>query len=220
MAPNNGKICCGGGEALSLIEHAYKRCINTWDTADILPHGKSEEIVGKALKKFNIPRSRVTILTKRFFGVQEEGKQTSISVTSGDQGEWANPVGLSRRRIFDAVEASVQRLRTYIDVLQIRRLDRETPREEIMRALDDVVESGKVRYVRASSMAAWEFQSLQGIAVRNGWYQFISMQNYHNLLDREEEREIIPYCQDAGIGLISWSPLARGVSARSPLACP
>ncbi|KAH1513340.1 hypothetical protein KXX29_001958 [Aspergillus fumigatus] len=136
-------------EALPLIEHAYKRGINTWDT-----------------------------------------------------------------HIFDAVDASVKRLGTYIDVLQIHRLDRETPREEIMKALNDVVESGKVRYIGASTMAAWEFQTLQNIAARNGWHQFISMQNYHNLLAREEEREMIPYCLDSGVGLIPWSPMARGVLAR------
>ncbi|KAJ9200999.1 hypothetical protein DTO164E3_3748 [Paecilomyces variotii] len=202
-------------EALPLLEHAYKKGINTWDTADVYSHGKSEEIIGKALQKYNIPRSRVVILTKCFFGVDEEGKNPPIAaVSTNDGSEWVNRIGLSRKHIFDAVDASVKRLGTYIDVLQIHRLDRETPREEIMRALNDVVESGKVRYIGASSMAAWEFQTLQNIAARNGWHQFISMQNYHNLIAREEEREMIPYCQDTGVGLIPWSPLARGVLAR------
>ncbi|OGM42688.1 aryl-alcohol dehydrogenase [Aspergillus bombycis] len=183
-------------EALPLIEHAYKRGINTWDTADVYSHGRSEEIIGKALTEYNIPRNRVVILTKR------------------NDGDWVNRVGLSRKHIFDAVDASVSRLGTYIDVLQIHRLDRDTPREEIMRALNDVIESGKVRYIGASTMAAWEFQTLQNIAERNGWHKFISMQNYHNLLAREEEREMIPYCVDSGVGLIPWSPMARGVLAR------
>ncbi|PLB55043.1 Aldo/keto reductase [Aspergillus steynii IBT 23096] len=201
-------------EALPLIEHAYKRGINTWDTADIYSHGRSEEIIGKALQKYNIPRHRVVILTKCFFGVDDEGGQPPISASGRNDAGFVNRVGLSRKHIFDAVDASVKRLGTYIDVLQIHRLDRETPQEEIMRALNDVVESGKVRYIGASTMAAWEFQSLQNIAARNGWHQFISMQNYHNLLAREEEREMIPYCQHAGVGLIPWSPMARGVLAR------
>ncbi|KAL2215853.1 voltage-gated shaker-like K+ channel, subunit [Thermoascus aurantiacus ATCC 26904] len=190
-------------EALPLLEYAYKRGINTWDTAD-------------ALKKYNIPRERVVILTKCFLGVDEDGDRSApIAACSTNDGPvWVNRVGLSRKHIFDAVDASVRRLGTYIDVLQIHRLDRETPREEIMRALNDVVESGKVRYIGASSMAAWEFQTLNNIAARNGWHQFISMQNYHNLIAREEEREMIPYCKDAGIGLIPWSPLASGVLAR------
>ncbi|KAJ5388280.1 Aldo/keto reductase [Penicillium cosmopolitanum] len=201
-------------EALPLIEHAYKKGINTWDTADVYAHGRSEEIVGKALTKYNIPRNRVVILTKCFYGVDDEGKFPSIAATARNGGDFVNRVGLSRKHIFDAVDASVKRLGTYIDVLQIHRLDRETPREEIMKALNDVVESGKVRYIGASSMAAWEFQTLQNIAARKGWHQFISMQNYHNLIAREEEREMIPYCLDSGVGLIPWSPMARGVLTR------
>lgn len=101
-----------------------------------------------------------------------------------------------------------------VQVLQIHRLDRETPREEIMKALNDVIESGKVRYIGASSMAAWEFQTLQNIADKHGWHKFISMQNFYNLIYREEEREMIPYCKDTGVGLIPWSPIARGALAR------
>ncbi|KGO38029.1 Aldo/keto reductase [Penicillium expansum] len=201
-------------DSLPLIEHAYKQGINTWDTADVYSHGRSEEIVGKALKKYNIPRNRVVILTKCFFGVDDEGKFPPIAASATNDGPFVNRTGLSRKHIFDAVDASVERLGTYIDVLQIHRLDRDTPREEIMKALNDVVESGKVRYIGASSMAAWEFQSLQNIAERNGWHKFICMQNFHNLLFREEEREMIPYCQDAGVGIIPWSPIARGALAR------
>ncbi|KAH8800910.1 aldo-keto reductase-like protein [Xylogone sp. PMI_703] len=199
-------------EALPLLKHAYDVGLNTWDTADAYSDGRSEEIIGKALKQYNIPRHRIVILTKCFFGVNEEGP-TEVSTTVND-GEMVNRVGLSRKHIMDAVESSIKRLGTYIDVLQIHRLDTETPREEIMRALNDVIESGKVRYIGASSMAAWQFQALQNVAEKNGWHNFISMQNYYNLLYREEEREMIPYCHDAGVGLIPWSPIARGALAR------
>ncbi|KAL1591700.1 CSG1/SUR1-like protein [Paraconiothyrium brasiliense] len=201
-------------QSLPLLEHAYKVGINTWDTADIYSHGASERIIGKALKKYNIPRSKVVLLSKCYFGVNEEDPTLGIASVSTNDGDLVNQVGLSRKHIFDAVEASVSRLGTYIDVLQIHRLDRDTPREEIMKALNDVVEKGWVRYIGASSMAAWEFQTLQNIADRNGWHKFISMQNYYNLIYREEEREMIPYCQDTGVGLIPWSPIARGALTR------
>ncbi|ESZ99367.1 putative aldo-keto reductase [Sclerotinia borealis F-4128] len=201
-------------EALPLLKHAYDLGLNTWDTADTYSSGRSEEIIGKALKQYSIPRNKVVILSKCYFGVAEDGTQPLISALSKNDGEMVNRVGLSRKHILDAVDKSVARLGTYIDVLQIHRLDRDTPREEIMRALNDVVESGKVRYIGASSMAAWEFQTLQNIAEKKGWHKFISMQNYYNLLYREEEREMIPYCRDTGVGLIPWSPIARGALAR------
>jgi aryl-alcohol dehydrogenase-like predicted oxidoreductase len=159
--------------------------------ADIYSHGQSERIVGKALKKFNIPRSKVVILSKCYFGVDESNLGRPIAQSMTNDGETVNEVGLSRKHIFDAVERSVERLGTYIDVLQIHRLDRETPREEIMKALNDVIEKGWVRYIGASSMAAWEFQTLQNVAERNGWHKFVSMQNYYNLIYREEEREMV-----------------------------
>lgn len=158
-----------------------------------------------------------------------------LQAMSVNDGVMVNRVGLSRKHIFDAVDASIARLGTYLDVLQIHRLDRETPREEIMKALNDVVESGKVRYIGACTvrlptpptqsitrfrltkyvqMAAWEFQSLQNIAKQNGWHQFISMQDYHSLIYREIERDMFPYCQDTGVGLIPYSPLARGLLTR------
>ncbi|KAI4925559.1 hypothetical protein J4E85_007438 [Alternaria conjuncta] len=201
-------------ESLPLLEHAYKSGINTWDTADIYSHGHSEKIIAKALKQYNIPRNKVVLLSKCYFGVVEEDPSLGIASVSTNDGDMVNQVGLSRKHIFDAVEKSVERLGTYIDVLQIHRLDRGTPREEIMKALNDVIERGWVRYIGASSMAAWEFQTLQNIADRNGWHKFISMQNYYNLIYREEEREMIPYCQDTGVGLIPWSPIARGALTR------
>lgn len=121
--------------------------------ADCYSHGLSEVIVGKALKKYNIPRNRVVIMTKLFPGIDDEGNQTPLHLTLNNDGPWVNRVGLSRKHIMDAVDASVERLGTYIDVLQVHRLDRETPKEEIMRALNDVVESGKVRYIGASSVS-------------------------------------------------------------------
>jgi len=139
-------------EALPLLKHAYEQGINTWDTADVYSNGRSEEIIGKALRYYDIPRSTVVILSKCYFGVDAGGAQPPIAAMASNEGIMVNKVGLSRKHIFDAVEASVKRLGTYIDVLQIHRLDRDTPREEIMRALNDVVESGMVRYLGASSV--------------------------------------------------------------------
>jgi aryl-alcohol dehydrogenase-like predicted oxidoreductase len=183
----------------------------------------------------------VVLLSKCYAGLPEDTEDLDeaelLKRTSVNDGVMVNRVGLSRKHIFDAVDASVARLGTYVDVLQIHRLDRETPREEIMKALNDVVESGKARYIGACSvryllklhahfysleifmltlvqMAAWEFQSLQNIAKQNGWHQFISMQDYYSLLYRENEREMIPYCQDTGVGIIPFSPLARGLLTR------
>lgn len=201
-------------ESLPLLEYAYKAGIRTWDTADVYSHGQSEQIIGKAIKKYNIPRENLVILSKCYFGVTPDSVSNQISVSSVNDNDMLNQVGLSRKHIIDAVDKSISRLGTYIDVLQIHRLDRSTPREEIMRALNDVVESGKVRYIGASSMAAWEFQELQNIADRHGWHKFISMQNYYNLIYREEENEMIPYCNHTGVGLIPWSPVARGALTR------
>lgn len=201
-------------QSLPLIKHAYDCGINTWDTADIYSHGRSERIIGKALKQYSIPREKVVILSKCYFGVTENDVGAGIAQASVNDGPMVNCMGLSRKHIFDAVERSVERLGTYIDVLQIHRLDREVPREEIMKALNDVIEKGWVRYIGASSMATWEFQTLQNIAEKHGWHKFISMQNYYNLLYREEENEMIPYCQDTGVGLIPWSPVARGALTR------
>lgn len=169
-------------KALPLLEYAYKVGIRTWDTADVYSNGRSEEIIGKAIKQYNIPRERLVILSKCNFGVTPDNMGSPIAVNSVNDGDLLNQVGLSRKHIIDAVERSVARLGTYIDVLQIHRLDRSVPREEIMRALNDVVESGRVRYIGASSMAAWEFQSLQNIADRHGWHKFISMQNVRQLM--------------------------------------
>lgn len=178
-------------------------------------NGRSEEIIGKAIRKYNIPRSQLVILSKIYYALDPINQLPISQLGFKDKQGFVNRVGLSRKHILDAVAASCERLGTYIDVLQIHRLDRDTPMEEIMRALNDVVESGQVRYLGASSMAAWEFQKLQHIAEIHGWHKFISMQNYYNILYREDEREMIPYCRDSGVGILPWSPLARGVLAHS-----
>ncbi|KAL8306440.1 hypothetical protein RB600_010342 [Gaeumannomyces tritici] len=167
----------GEDEGLGLLKKAYDLGINTWDTADTYSNGASEATVGKALRQFAIPRSR----------------------PAANDGALVNQMGLSRKHVFKAVDDSLARLGTdYIDVLQIHRLDRETPPEEIMEALHDVVRSGKVRYLGASSMYAWEFARLQHVADKNGWTKFASMQPFYNLLYREEEREMLPFCAATG----------------------
>ena len=199
-------------ESLSILKAAYDAGINTFDTADMYSNGQSEVIVGKAIQKYNIPREKVVILSKLYFAVDET--DVSNRVNAPGPNDWINQRGLSRKHIFDAVDASVRRLGTYIDVLQIHRLDHETEPEEIMKALHDVVQSGKVRYIGASSMYAHEFAMLQFTATLNHWTPFISMQNFYNLLYREEEREMIPFCKKMGVGLIPWSPMARGMLTR------
>ncbi|EJD45602.1 Aldo/keto reductase [Auricularia subglabra TFB-10046 SS5] len=201
-------------QSLPLLKSAYDAGINTWDTADVYSHGTSEVIVGKAIKKYAIPRKKLVILTKCYGAVADDAPMQPFLVPSSSDPNWVNQSGLSRKHIFDAVDASVARLGTYIDVLQIHRLDNDTPPEEIMAALHDVVKNGKVRYIGASSMWAHEFATLQFTATLHGWTKFISMQNFYNLLYREEEREMIPFCNKTGVGLIPWSPIARGILAR------
>ncbi|KAI9863983.1 MAG: hypothetical protein M1824_006021 [Vezdaea acicularis] len=201
-------------KALPLLKHAYDNGFNTWDTADVYSNGRSEEIICKALKKYDIPRSKVVILGKCYFGVADPTQPAPAASSVVNDGEWVNQIGLSRKHIFDAVESSCKRLGTYLDVLQIHRRDPDTPAEEIMRALNDVVEKGLVRYIGASSMSAWQFQELQYVADKRNWNKFISMQNYYNLLYREEEREMIPLCKNLGVTCIPWSPIARGLLAR------
>ncbi|KAJ2901263.1 hypothetical protein MKZ38_002013 [Zalerion maritima] len=202
----------GEEDGLKLLKKAYDVGINTWDTADLYSNGASEVVVGKALKKYDIPRRKVVIMSKCYFPINEgSGKRHALV----NDGPVVNQMGLSRKHILQAVDDSLRRLDIdYIDVLQIHRLDRETPPEEIMKALHDVVMSGKARYIGASSMWAWEFQRLQNIAETRGWTKFISMQNFYNLVYREEEREMIPFCKETGVGLIPWSPLARGLLTR------
>jgi len=201
-------------QSLPLLKRAYDLGINTFDTANTYSNGASETIIGKALTRYSIPRSRVVIMTKLYYPVLEDDPDTRPNPAIND-GPLVNQMGLSRKHIFDAVDGSLRRLNSdYIDVLQLHRLDRETSPEEIMRALHDLVQMGKVRYLGASSMHCWEFARLQYTAKMNNWTPFVSMQGLYNLLYREEEREMNPFCDAEGVGLIPWSPLARGLLAR------
>jgi aryl-alcohol dehydrogenase (NADP+) len=179
------------------IQRALELGINFFDTANAYSLGVSEEITGRALRDF-ARRDEVVIATKVFFPM----------------GSKPNQGGLSRKHIFDSIDASLQRLGTdYVDLYQIHRLDKETPMEETLEALHDVVKAGKARYLGASSMFAWQFAKMLSVAERRGWARFVSMQNHYNLVYREEEREMIPLCRAEGIGIIPWSPLARGFLA-------
>nr|WP_297401939.1 aldo/keto reductase [uncultured Marinobacter sp.] len=179
------------------IKQALDAGINFFDTADIYSLGESERVVGKALLDY-APREDVVIATKVF----------------NPMGEGPNNRGLSRKHIMAAIDSSLQRLGTdHVDLYQIHRWDYHTPIEETMEALHDVVKAGKVRYLGASSMFAWQFAKAQFTAEKHGWTRFVSMQPMYNLIYREEEREMIPQCADQGIGVIPWSPLARGILA-------
>lgn len=206
-------------DALPLLKYAYDHGLNTWDTANVYSNGASEVIIGKALKKYEIPRHKVVIMTKCHWGVGETPDVRHYPNKEAFElsKEYQNTFGLSRTAIFTQVDDSLRRLDTpYIDLLQIHRFDYKTPIEETMKALHDLVQTGKVRYIGASSMWATQFARMQAVAERNGWTQFISMQNHYNLLYREEEREMNRYCNDTGVGLIPWAPLCRGHLARPP----
>jgi len=179
------------------IKQALDAGINFFDTADMYSLGESERVVGKALLDY-APREDVVIATKVFNAM----------------GDGPNNRGLSRKHIMAAIDASLQRLGTdHVDLYQIHRWDYHTPIEETMEALHDVVKAGKARYIGASSMFSWQFAKAQFTAEKHGWTRFVSMQPMYNLIYREEEREMLPQCTDQGIGVIPWSPLARGILA-------
>lgn len=197
--------------ARPVVKHAVDLGITFFDTADMYSAGESEVLTGRFIKEF-CKREEVVIATKVYYPVELAFKGGASNAAKPDRRP--NMDGLSRKRIFHAVDASLKRLGTdYIDLYQIHRLDRDTPMEETMEALHDVVKAGKVRYLGASSMWAWQFAKAQQIAKDNGWTRFVSMQNHYNLAYREEEREMIPLCRDQGVALIPWSPLARGFLA-------
>ncbi|MFM8268426.1 MAG: aldo/keto reductase [Ilumatobacteraceae bacterium] len=182
------------------IRRALEAGINFFDTANMYSDGTSEEIVGRALADFT-RREDVVIATKVFYRMRPG----------------PNGAGLSRKAIMHEIDASLRRLGTdYVDLYQIHRWDPTTPIEETMEALHDVVRAGKARYIGASSMWAWQFATAQHVAERHGWTRFVSMQNHYNLVYREEEREMLPLCVDQGVGVIPWSPLARGLLTRDP----
>jgi aryl-alcohol dehydrogenase-like predicted oxidoreductase len=205
MAYANG---VGGAHPWALNEEAsqpfYKRAIeagiNFFDTANVYSFGTSEEFLGRAIKKY-AKRDEVVIATK-----------VRYEMRPGDP----NGQGLSRKAILTEIDNSLRRLGLdYVDLYQIHRWDDETPIEETLEALHDVVKSGKARYIGASSMWAWQFMQALALQSANGWSRFVSMQNHYNLLYREEEREMLPLCRDQGVGVIPWSPLARGRLARA-----
>jgi aryl-alcohol dehydrogenase-like predicted oxidoreductase len=180
--------------ARPFIKQALDLGINFFDTANVYSDGTSEEIVGRALKDF-ASRDEIVLATK-----------VNSRMRPGPNG-----AGLSRKAIMAEIDASLKRLGTdYVDLYQIHRWDDTTPIEETMEALHDVVKAGKARYIGASTMYAWQFSKALHVAERNGWTRFVTMQNYVNLLYREEEREMLPLCESEGIGVIPWSPLARG----------
>ena len=179
------------------IRRALEQGINFFDTADMYSRGTSEEILGRAIRDF-ARRDNVVIATKAYFPMSDD----------------PNDRGLSRKHLMASIDASLRRLGTdYVDLYQIHRYDPETPIEETLRTLDDILRSGKARYIGASSMSAWQFVRALYLCDRSGWTRFVSMQNHYNLVYREEEREMLPLCREEGIGVIPWSPLARGFLA-------
>jgi aryl-alcohol dehydrogenase (NADP+) len=198
-------------QAVPVVRRALDAGINVFDTADMYSAGLSEEITGRLLARY-APRDEIVIATKLFFPVDLAFK--GGNAPGPKPPEKPNASGLSRKRIMAAVDASLKRLGVdCIDLYQIHRFDPHTPVEETMEALHDVAKAGKVRYLGASSMWTWQFATMQFAAERHGWTKFISMQNHYNLAYREEEREMIPYCRATGVGLLPWSPLARGFLA-------
>ena len=204
-APATGKIKPGSHawtlneeESQPFLRQSLEVGINFFDTANVYSAGASEEVLGRFLKA-NVRRESVVIATKVHGVMRDE----------------PNGRGLSRKAIFYELEQSLRRLGTdYVDLYQTHRWDYETPIEETLEALHDVVKSGKARYIGASSMYSWQFAKALYLADLHGWTRFVSMQNYYNLVYREEEREMMPLCQSEGIGVIPWSPLARGRLAR------
>src|SRR6476646_5220204 len=185
-------------ESHTLIRRAVELGINFFDAADMYSFGASEQVLGRAIKDCGPGRDRVVIATKVYFPMSED----------------PNDRGLSRKHIFDSIDKSLQRLGTdYVDLYQIHRFDYETPIDETLEALNDLVRSGKARYIGASSMFAWQFARMLHTSDRLGLTRFVTMQNHYNLVYREEEREMVPLCRAEGVGLVPWSPLARGVLA-------
>ncbi|RVT85117.1 aldo/keto reductase [Rhodobacteraceae bacterium CCMM004] len=177
-----------------ILEKAVDLGFNLFDTADMYSNGASEEVLGAVLLPL-LPRHRIVLATKLYNPMSDD----------------PNDRGLSRKHVMGSVDGSLRRLGTdHIDLLQLHRFDYETPLEETLDALNDVVRAGKVRYLGASSMFAWQFMKAIGLQRANGWAEFVSMQPHYNLLYREEEREMLPLCRSEGIGVLPWSPLARG----------
>ncbi|KAE9369196.1 Aldo/keto reductase [Stipitochalara longipes BDJ] len=205
-------------EALPILKAAYDRGLNTWDTSCSYSNGVSEVIFGKAIRKYNIPRHKLIILTKCYNPSRESNTEKLLKMSRKDleaHPDYVNQFGLSRQAIFNSVNASLRRLQLdYIDLLQIHRYDPDVPIEETMKALHDLIQIGRVRYIGASSMWTYQFAMMQFCAEKNGWTKFVSMQNNYSLLYREEEREMNKFCNETGVGLIPWGPLNTGHLAR------
>ena len=183
-------------DAKPIFKRAIDLGINYFDTANVYQLGTSEEVTGRLIKEYGLDRDEIVVATKVHFAMRE-GRP--------------NGAGSSRKNIMAEIDHSLKRLGLdYVDLYQIHRLDHECDWEEIMEALHDVVKSGKARYIGASTMFAWEFERLQNIAEKHGWTKFVSMQNQYNLIYREEEREMMPLCQNRGVAVVPWSPLAGG----------
>jgi len=203
-------------EALPILNHCYESGLNFFDTANGYSNGQSEEILGKAIKKYGWRRENLVIATKLWAPVGRGSEEPlAMNDEQRDNSGYLNQYGLSRKHIFDSIDASLKRLDLpYVDLLQIHRFDPKTPVKETMEALHDVVKSGKVRYIGASSMWAHQLLEYQYTARIHGFTEFISMQNLHNAIYREEEREMYPACQKFGMGGIPWSPVSMGFLAR------
>jgi len=183
-------------DANKMVKYAYDKGINFFDTADVYSRGDSEKVLGKALKELNVDRKSYIVATK----------------VRGTMGKDVNNVGLSRHHILNSCEESLKRLQLdHIDLYQVHSWDPQTPIEETMKALNDLVESGKVRYIGVSNFAAWQVAKANSIAERHGWAKFITFQGYYSLIGRGIENEVIPYCMDQNMGVLTWSPLAGGL---------
>ncbi|KAL0948016.1 hypothetical protein HGRIS_010639 [Hohenbuehelia grisea] len=201
-------------EALKHIKFAYDHGIQTFDTANVYSNGLSEVILGNAIKHHNLPRDEIVVMTK-VCGVVGRGDAMMVGHADPDSQGYVNQYGLSRKHIFESVKHSLERLQLeYIDLFQCHRFDPDTPIAETMQALHDIVKAGYVRYIGMSSCYAWQFHAMQNYAINNNLTPFISMQDHHSLLYREEEREMFPTLKMFGVGAIPWSPLSRGLLAR------
>ncbi|KAI0050650.1 aryl-alcohol dehydrogenase [Auriscalpium vulgare] len=206
----------GEEEGIKHIKAAYDVGIQTFDTANVYSNGLSEEILGKAIRQHNLPRDEIVVMTKvgGIVAGPDDHVYKYIS-RDPDLDGYVNRYGLSRKHIFDSVQNSLKRLQLdYVDVLQCHRFDANTPIEETMQALHDVVQAGLVRYIGMSSCYAWQFHLMQNYAITHNLTPFISMQNHYNVIYREEEREMMPTLRHFGVGAIPWSPLARGLVTR------
>ncbi|KAI1787702.1 aryl-alcohol dehydrogenase [Ganoderma leucocontextum] len=205
----------GEDEAVKHIKYAYDHGIQTFDTANVYSNGHSEVVLGNAVRKLGLPREELVILTKVYFPVPAVPSTNLFNGGKPEDIGIINQHGLNRKHIFDSVKASLKRLQMdYIDVLQCHRFDYNTPIEETMQALHDVVQAGYVRYIGMSSCYAYQFHQMQNYAIAHNLTPFISMQNHYNLVYREEEREMFPTLKHFGVGSIPWSPLARGLLTR------